>query len=121
MKNQKQCSTLEQQLLWCKFIQLGLPNTINTLKELIANVKSRCEEKINPEKVIYQLKRVKNHNTTTLCSEVETLTTKLKGLYLDQNIPENIVNDMIMKIGKSTLIDKLNNPETNILLKVGQF
>lgn len=125
----KEITPTDQMVMLVKFIKtritgkarIGLPPEIGKVDEIIENIKSRCEEKTNPEKVINQLKTIQTSQTTKICEEVEILTCKLKGLYLEQKIPEKVANDMAVKVGVDTLVDKINNSETKILLKVGQY
>nr|XP_049465316.1 uncharacterized protein LOC125907414 [Anopheles coluzzii] len=101
--------------------QLGLAPNITDFETLIQDVKSRCQEKINPDKVIAELKSICHTDTKTLCDEVEILCTKLKVMYLKQNIPEQVANDMAVKRGIETLIDKVKLTETRIILQAGQY
>lgn len=101
--------------------RLGLPPNINTFDDLINDLKARCQEKVNPDKIVVQLKSICNRDTKSLCEEVETLCVKLKNSYLQQEIPEKVANEMALKMGINTLIEKVSNPETKILLKARQF
>ncbi|XP_049300489.1 uncharacterized protein LOC125774273 [Anopheles funestus] len=101
--------------------RIGLPTSITTFKELLDDIKLRCEEKTNPDKVIAKLRAIKSGDTQKICNEVELLTAKLKVIYLEQGIPEKVANDMIVKKGIDTLKEKITNAETKTLLKAGTF
>lgn len=119
-----------QQAMLIKFVKtrllgkarLGLPTNINTIEQLIADVKSRCEEKTTPENILAKFKQIKiTGDLTSFCNEVENLTNKLKGIYLEKLIPENVAQSMATKAGVDTLIEKTSNLETKIILKAGSF
>lgn len=101
--------------------RLGLPPKLDTVDQLLKDVKTRCQIKLSPDNITNKLKCLKVKETQSLCDEIEILTTKLKNIYLEQNIPENVANDMTVKIGVTTLIEKIENPETRLLLKAGTF
>ena len=101
--------------------RLGLPPNIDDFDSLINDIRSRCQEKLNPDKIISQLKSIRQTDTKALCDEVELLSTKLKNVYLQLHIPEKVANDMSLKHGINALIEKVHNQETKIVLKAGQF
>lgn len=100
----------------------GLPEHCTTIPDLVANVKTRCEEKTNAECVIAKLKSVKvKENMETFCSEIETLTNKLQSIYVGQQIPEQVASKMATNVFVDALTSNINNQETKIILKVGTF
>ncbi|XP_049300462.1 uncharacterized protein LOC125774089 [Anopheles funestus] len=101
--------------------QFGLAPNITDFETLINDVKERCQERINPDKLIGELKSIRYTDTKCLCKEVETLSTKLKIMYLKQSIPEKVANDMAIKRGVETLIEKVKHAETKIILQAGQY
>ena len=125
----KEITPNDQKVMLVKFIKtritgkarIGLPRDLDNIDEILENIKVRCDEKTNPEKVINQSKTIQARQTTKICVEIEILTSKLKGLYLEQKIPEEVANKMAVKVGVDTLKEKNSNSETKILLKVGQY
>lgn len=102
--------------------RIGLPANLNTVDEVVADIKRRCEERTSPDHVLAKLKQIKHTgDNITFCNEVETLTNKLKGIYLEKQIPENVAQEMATKAGVETIIDKTTNLETKIILKAGSF
>lgn len=102
--------------------RLGLPTEINTVDALIADVKQRCEEKTSPESILAKFKQLKlQSDVTTFTNEVETLTNKLKKIYLEKRIPDDVANTMATKVGVDTLIDKTTNLKTKIILSAASF
>ncbi|XP_062541140.1 uncharacterized protein LOC134209173 [Armigeres subalbatus] len=70
--------------------RLGLPENLNTIDELAQNVKQRCANKITPDNVVAKLRAVKQKGSVeNFCDEVDTLTNKLKAVYIEQGIPCN--------------------------------
>lgn len=102
--------------------RVGLTNQIRSIDDLIADVKNRCEEKASPENIIAKMKSIKmGGNLDQYCNEIEQLTAKLKGIYLEQQIPEAVAKTMATKVGVDTLINNTNNLEAKIILKAGSF
>lgn len=102
--------------------RVGLPVNIVSIPDLLANIKTRCEEKVSAESVIAKLKSAKmKDNIETFCTEIESLTSKLKNIYVEQLIPDDVAGKMATKIGVDTLITNTISQETKIILKVGNF
>lgn len=102
--------------------RLGLPAVLATVDDLIADVKKRCEEKTTPEGILAKLKQLKpSTDTTKLTTEVETLTAKLKAIYLGKQIPEAVADSMATKAGIDALIEKTTNLEAKIILSAATF
>lgn len=102
--------------------RLGLPEAIKTIDALAQDVKRRCASKITPENITAKLKAVRQKGSAeTFCDEVESLTTKLKAVYIQSNIPEPVANNMATKAGVETLVNGTNSQETKIILKAGTF
>lgn len=102
--------------------RLGLPEAINTIDALAQDVKRRCASKITPENITAKLKAVRQKGSAeTFCEEVDSLTTKLKAVYIQSDIPEPVANNMATKAGVETLVNGTNSQETKIILKAGTF
>lgn len=102
--------------------RVGLPDNIASIPDLLTNIKNRCEEKTSAESVIAKLKSIKiKDNVETFCTEIENLTSKLKNIYVGQQIPDDVAGKMATKIGVDTLINNTVSQETKIILKVGDF
>lgn len=101
--------------------RIGLPANIPTIDVLINDVKSRCKDQQKPENIIAKIKNVKQRtDINSLCDEIDNLTIKLKSIYVQEGIPENIAQTMSTKIGVDALINNVNH-ETKIILKAGTF
>lgn len=101
--------------------RIGLSVNIDTIDALIADVKLRCKDQQTPENIIAKIKNVKQKaDTNSLCDEIDNLTLKLKSIYIQQGIPENIAQAMSTKTGVDALINNVNH-ETKIILKAGNF
>lgn len=102
--------------------RLGLPENLNTIDELAQNVKQRCASKITPDNVVAKLRAVKQKGSVeNFCDEVDTLTNKLKAVYIEQGIPVQLANSMATKTGVETLINGTNSQDNKIILKAGTF
>lgn len=101
--------------------RIGLSANIATIDALIADVKLRCQDKQTPEGIIAKIKNVKQRtDTNSLCDEIDSLTLKLKSIYIQQGIPDNIAQAMSTKTGVDALINNVNH-DTKIILKAGNF
>lgn len=101
--------------------RIGLSATIATIDALIADVKLRFKDKQTPENIIAKTKNGKQKaDTNSLCDEIGNLTLKLKNIYIQKGIPENIAQAMSTKTGVDALINNVNH-ETKIILKAGNF
>lgn len=102
--------------------RLGLPERLATIDDIIADVKTRCEDKTTPENILAKLKAVKQKDTAEkFCDEVERLTIKLKAVYLNSGIPDTVSTAMSTKAGVDTLINGIGSAETKLILKAGTF
>lgn len=102
--------------------RLGLPETANTIELIIDNVKQRCQEKISPDSIIAKMKAIKQKQSVqTFCEELESLTSKLESVYLDSKIPDDVASSMASKAGVDALINGVNNSDTKLILRAGNF
>lgn len=102
--------------------RIGLSQNINTIDDLINDVKTRCEEQISPTSIIAKLNASKSKgDTNTFCDEVDKLTNKLKSVYIGQGIPDGVANSMATKVGVNALINGTTNYETKLILKAANF
>lgn len=68
------------------------------------------------------MKALKQQDTVQkFCDEVENLTAKLKGVYMNSGIPEPVSKSMSTKAGVDTLINGVSSVETTIILKASTF
>lgn len=119
-----------QQSMLIKFIKTrltgkaryGLPDNVNTFNDLITNIKQRCQDSTSPEQIVAKLKSIKQkENLDSFCDQIESIANKLKCTYLQQKIPEDVVNNMVKKVAVDALINGVSNSETKIILKAGNF
>lgn len=102
--------------------RLGLPENLNTIDAIINDVKARCSEQVSPENILAKLKSTKQKgDANSLCDEVDNLTNKLKSIYVGQGIPDGVAKSMATKAGVDALINGVNNFETKLILKAGNF
>lgn len=102
--------------------RLGLNSQINTIQALLDDLISRCTDTVTPEEVMAKLKAIKRtSNVQTLCEEVENLTMKLKNIYVNKKIPEEVAQSMVTKAGVDALISSVNQAETKLILKASNF
>lgn len=103
--------------------RLGLAENLNTIEAVVEDVKARCSERVSPENIIAKLKNVKQKtDTNSLCDEIDTLTQKLKSVYVGQGIPEGVAKSMATKAGIDALVNGSSvNYETKLMLNVGTF
>lgn len=102
--------------------RLGLPENLNTIDAIVNDVKARCSEQVSPENILAKLKSTKQKgDANSLCDEVDNLTNKLKSIYVGQGIPDGVAKSMATKAGVDALINGVNNFETKLILKAGNF
>lgn len=104
-----------------KRARLGLSNNLATIQDIINDLNARCKSQEKPESLIAKLKQIKKSTTTEFCDEIENLTLKLKSLYMEKQIPEDVANSMATKVGLESLINGIPSSETKIILKAGNF
>lgn len=89
---------------------------------LVQSVEQKCVSRQTPETIIAKMKNVKQRGQAdTFCNEIETLTTKLNSLYVQQKIPADVACKMATKAGVESLIAGTNNPEIKLILKASSF
>lgn len=54
----------------------GLPSNITAFDELIENVRTRCQKKLDQNSIIAKLKAIRTQDTKSVCNQVELLTKK---------------------------------------------
>lgn len=102
--------------------RLGLPENINTIAELEQNIRQRCASKITPDNIIAKMKAIKQRGSVEdFCEEVDSLTAKLKAVYLEKKMPNELANSMATKKGVETLINGTNSQDNKLILKAGTF
>ena len=101
--------------------ETGIKPNLTTVEEVAEDIKSRCEEKIEPSKIIANMKALKTKDTKSLCNEIEELTEKLKVLYLQKKIPTDVASELAVKEGIDSLIEKVSNREAKTALIIGKF
>lgn len=102
--------------------RLGLADGLVTINGIIDDVKARCEDKTTPDNILAKMKTLKQQDTVEkFCDEVENLTAKLKGVYINNGIPERVSKSMSTKAGVDTLINGVSSVETKIILKASTF
>ncbi|XP_053698931.1 homeobox protein 4-like [Sabethes cyaneus] len=102
--------------------RLGLPENIDTIQQLINNVKTRCADLTTPENVIAKLKATsQKNNINSFCSEVETLTDQLQNIYISKKVPQEMAQSMATKAGIDALINGVKNDVTKLILQAGTF
>ena len=105
-----------------KKARLGLPNNLATLQEIADDLKRRCQRQESPDTVIAKLNQVRiKSSAMEFCEEVENLTLKLKSIYMEQQVPENVANTMATKVGLESLINGIPSNDTKLILKAGTF
>lgn len=83
----------------------GLPDNINTYLDFISNIKQRCHDTTSPEQILVKLKSVKQRESLdSFCEQIEAISNKLKTIYLEQRIPENVATNMVKKATVEALI-----------------
>lgn len=126
----KELTVPGQQPMLLKFLKtrvtgkarIGLPENINSFDEFIKNIKERCQDTTSPDQILAKLKSIKQkENLDSFCEQVETLTDKLKNIYLQQKIPAEVANKMVKKAAVDALISGVSNTETRTILKAGSF
>lgn len=101
--------------------RIGLQANSATIDGLVNDVKLRCKDKQTPENIIAKIKNIKQRaDINSLCDEIDSLTIKLKSIYVQQGIPENLAQSMSTKTGVDALINNVNS-ETRLILKAGTF
>lgn len=126
----KELTVPGQQPMLLKFLKtritgkarIGLPENINSFDEFIKNITERCQDMTSPEQILAKLKCIKQkENLDTFCEQVESLSDKLKNIYLQQKIPGDVANKMVNKAAVDALISGVSNSETKLILKAGSF
>lgn len=101
--------------------RVGLPLRLTTIDELINDVKRRCQDQQTPDNLLAKFKNIKQRtDTNSLCDEVDNLTIKLKSIYIQQGIPDDVAQLMTTRSGVDALMNNVNS-ETRIILKAGNF
>ena len=85
----------------------GIISNLSTVEEIVKDIRSRCEKKIDLGNIISDMKALKSKNLKTLCNEIEELTEKLKVSYIQKNIPADVANELALRKGVETLIEKI--------------
>lgn len=126
----KDLTTEDHQQMLLKFLKtrvtgkarLGLPVNINTFDEFIKNVKERCRDTTSIEQTIVKLKSIKQReNLDSFCEQIENISNKLKNIYIEKQIPENVATDMVKKAAIDALINGVSNQATKLILNAGSF
>lgn len=60
--------------------------SLATIQAIIDDLKARCKSQEKPESLIAKLRQVRKPSTTEFCDEIESLTLKLKSLFMEQKI-----------------------------------
>lgn len=99
-----------------------LPANANTLADIVNSVKENCASRETPQSVAAKLKSlVKTNDSTKFFNDVEQLTTQLTSLYVKDEIPLNTATKMATKIGIETLINKITDHDTKLIMKAAEF
>lgn len=89
---------------------------------LVLKVQECCVSNITPESILAKLKASKQSGTTeAFCNEVDKLTNQLINVYVSDKVPGQTANKLACKAGIDALINGVNNPETKLILKAGNF
>lgn len=126
----KELTTAAQVQMAIKFIKTrlsgkartGLPENINSIDELITNVRNRCKDTTTPDNLIAKLNATKQRGSiNTFTDEIESLCTQLENTYITQQIPANVAKTMATKAGITALVNGILSNETKLILKAGNF
>lgn len=101
--------------------RLGLGDNFATITALVDDVKTRCERKTTTDEVIARMNAIKEKDQEVICDLVDSLSNKLSALYMADNVPADVARKMATKVGIDTLLKKIHNNDTKIILKAGSF
>lgn len=102
--------------------RLGLPDNFETIDDLIANVKSRCEVIVTPENILAKLKATRQKgDTDNFLNDVDSLCSQLHATYIVSGVPDDVAKKMATKAGVEALTAGVISQETKIILKAGNF
>lgn len=99
-----------------------LPANVDSLADIINSVKENCASRETPQSVAAKLKSlVKTNDSAKFFNDVEQLTTQLTSLYVKEEIPLNTATKMATKIGIETIINKITDHDTKLIMKASEF
>lgn len=102
--------------------RLGLPDVLNSIDELINDVKTRCKGTVTSESIVAKLKGTKQRgDTEKFCNTIEYLCNQLQATYVEIGVPAAVAKQMATKAGVEALTSGVSNNETRIILKAGTF
>ena len=126
----KELTADEHQAMLLKFMKtritgkarLGLPENIKTFDDFIKNITERCHDTTSPEQILAKLKSIRQRESLdSYCEQIEIISNKLKNVYIEKQIPEDVANNMVKKAVVDALVNGVNNQETKLILKAGSF
>ena len=104
--------------------RVGLRNDYATIDEILSDIRLKCTDTTSPESIIAQMKTLRmkpNQDAKEYCDSVEKCCTKLKSIYINQQIPTEVAEAMSRKAGIDALITGISNTDIKLILKAGTF
>ncbi|XP_055644655.1 uncharacterized protein LOC129780413 [Toxorhynchites rutilus septentrionalis] len=96
----------------------AVPADVASMEALLDLIKQNRASKESPESVTAKLKALKpKGDSDKFLEDVEKLTTELTSLYVKNEIPLNVATKMATKVGVETLVNKITDSDTRIIMK----